>query len=211
MHKTLRWWLKKNGLFDIRSYYNVLRGSPRMAFPWRSVWNLKAPRWVCFFFFCFFVWGAAWEKILTCDNLIWWGYIMPSWCCMCRGSGESVDHILLHCSMAGMLWNFVFHSFGIQWLLPKKGCRSFGWMVEHVRKAYLKHLDLFPSCLMWTLWHERNQHTFEEVKSENQVLDCFTTTFFEWSRAWGFTSGITVLHFISSLSLIPCTTHYVIT
>lgn len=71
--------------------------------------------------------------------------------------------------------------------------------------------NLVPSCLMWTLWHERNQHTFEEVKSENQVLDCFTTTFFEWSRAWGFTSGITVLHFISSLSLIPCTTHYVIT
>ena len=59
-------------------------------------------------------------------------------------------------------------------------------------------------CLMWTLWQKRNRRTFEEkVKTGNQVLECFATTLFEWPRAWGLTSSLTVMHFISSLSLNP--------
>jgi hypothetical protein len=64
--------------------------------------------------------------------------------------------------------------------------------------------NLVPPCLMWTLWCERNRRTFEEeAKTVNQVLDCFATTLFEWSRAWGLTSSLTVMQFFSSLSLNP--------
>lgn len=43
----------------------------------------------------FFVWTAAWGKILTGD-----------WCCLCRCSGESVDRLLLHCEEVSWLWSF---------------------------------------------------------------------------------------------------------
>ena len=55
----MRWKLKPNGVFDIRSYYNKLRNSPSTVFPWKA----KAPRRVPFF-----VWCVAWNKILTGDN-----------------------------------------------------------------------------------------------------------------------------------------------
>ena len=54
---------------------------------------------------------------------------------------------------------------------------------------------------MWTVWGERNRHTFEDVaKTESQLLDCFASSLFDWSRAWGFTYSTIVLHFNSSLS-----------
>lgn len=56
--------LKPNGDFDIRSYYNKLRASPSIVFPWKAIWGAKAPRQVSFF-----VWCVTWNRILTGDNL----------------------------------------------------------------------------------------------------------------------------------------------
>lgn len=44
-----RWRLKKNWEFDMLSYYNALRGSTTVSFPWKGVWGLKAP-WRVFYF-----------------------------------------------------------------------------------------------------------------------------------------------------------------
>jgi hypothetical protein len=44
--------------------------------------------------FLVFVWTAAWERILTCDNLIWKGYTLAGWCCICRSDGETMDHVV---------------------------------------------------------------------------------------------------------------------
>ena len=60
----LRWNLTKNGDFTIRSYYHKLHGSSFIAFPLKGIWKVKAPRRVSFF-----VWTAAWNKILTGDIL----------------------------------------------------------------------------------------------------------------------------------------------
>ena len=60
----MRWKLTKNGDFTIRSYYHELHGSSSIVFPWKGIWNVKAPRCVSFF-----VWTAAWDKILMGDNL----------------------------------------------------------------------------------------------------------------------------------------------
>lgn len=44
-----------------------------------------------------FQWTANWEKFLTNDNLIKRGFTIVNWFCMCRSSGELVDHLLLQC------------------------------------------------------------------------------------------------------------------
>lgn len=88
----VRWRLKSNGEFNIHSYYYVLRGSTSFIFPWKGIWSVKAPRQDYFF-----VWTAAWGKILTVDNIRRRGYTLVDWCCICRSSREVVDHLLLHC------------------------------------------------------------------------------------------------------------------
>ena len=73
----MRWKLKPNGDFDIRSYYNKLRDSPSVVFPWKGIWRVKVPRRVSFF-----VWCVVWNKILTGDNLRLRGLDFVDWCIM---------------------------------------------------------------------------------------------------------------------------------
>jgi hypothetical protein len=55
---------------------------------------------------------------------------------------------------------------------------------------------------MWTIWKERNQRTFEDVsKADNQILEGFIQTLFDWSKTWGFSSSTSIPEFISSLYL----------
>ena len=120
----MRWKLKPNEEFDIRSYYKKLRDSPSIVFPWKGIWRVKAPRRVSFF-----VWCVAWNKILTGDNLRRLrGLDFVDWCIMCRHCGEMVDHLLLHCEMAYQLWSFVLITFGLSWVIPRSiPDLLFGW------------------------------------------------------------------------------------
>ena len=65
----------------------------------------------------FFVWSAAWEKLLTGDILWCRGFDFVDWCILCQSNGESANHLLLHCGKAFQLWSLVFRSFGISWVL----------------------------------------------------------------------------------------------
>ena len=49
---------------DVRSFYKMLRGSSSGIFFWKAIWGVKAPQWVSFF-----IWTAAWGKILIGDSL----------------------------------------------------------------------------------------------------------------------------------------------
>jgi hypothetical protein len=36
---------------------------------------------------------------------------------MCKKSGESIDHLLLHCAVALEVWNMVCQLFGVMWVM----------------------------------------------------------------------------------------------
>jgi hypothetical protein len=63
------------------------------------------------------VWTAALKEISTLDNLRKKNVIVVDWFCMCKKSGESIDH-LLHCVIAREIWSSLFHSFGVVWVMP---------------------------------------------------------------------------------------------
>ena len=85
----LRWNFTKNGDFTIHSYYHKLHGSSFIAFPWKDIWKVKASRHVSFF-----VWTAAWNRILTGDILRLRDFDFVDWCIICCYCGETVDHLL---------------------------------------------------------------------------------------------------------------------
>lgn len=41
-------------------------------------------------------------------------------CCMCKRDEEMVDHLLMHCTLAREMWDFVFALFGIYWVMPRR-------------------------------------------------------------------------------------------
>uniref|UniRef100_A0A2N9F1W7 Reverse transcriptase zinc-binding domain-containing protein n=1 Tax=Fagus sylvatica TaxID=28930 RepID=A0A2N9F1W7_FAGSY len=117
------WEVKENGEFDVKSFYHALDVKVDIKFPWRAIWRVKAPCRVSFF-----LWSAAWGRILTCDNLMCRGYTLVGWCCMCRNAGETGNHLLIHCTLASALWHLVLRSFGVPWVFPNNiADLLFGW------------------------------------------------------------------------------------
>ena len=94
--------------FTVKNFYSCLCPSPSASFPWKIIWKAKVPPRIAFF-----SWTAALGKLLTMDNLRKRHLIIVDWCYLCKQSGESVDHLLLHCSMARELWSMAFGLFGV--------------------------------------------------------------------------------------------------
>ena len=59
------WCLNGNGKFDIRSFYNKIRGTSLSSFPWKGISKVKVPKRVAFF-----MWTTAHGWILTLDTLM---------------------------------------------------------------------------------------------------------------------------------------------
>ena len=111
---SLCWTPSCRGLFEVRSFYTTLISPhPSGIFPWKSVWKAKVPSRVAFF-----VWTAALGKILTTENLRKRRVTILDWCCMCKSSGELVNHLLVHCPVAWELWSMVLVIFGKSWVMP---------------------------------------------------------------------------------------------
>ena len=94
----------------------------------------------------------------------------------------------------------MFRSFGIFWVLPRSVADTlFGWWNwpgKHMSSIW----NLAPLCLMWCLWREQNRRTFEDMESsDDQLLASFSSSLFDWSRAWRLTSSDSLPLFLSSL------------
>jgi hypothetical protein len=113
----------------------------------------------------FFSWTATLGKILTIDNLRRRGLILVDWCCMCKESVESPDHLLLHCKVARELWDMVFGLFGVHWVMPRTVLDLFSsWQGPFGRRRNTVVWRVVPHCVFWCLWRERNAHHFEDTE-----------------------------------------------
>ena len=114
------------------------------------------------------------------------GYSLAGWCCMCRSDRETVSHLLLHCLEVIVLWSFIFQSFHIFFFFFFDKFQSFNiqrvlsgrvadlllgwrnWLGKHSSDIW----NLVHSCLIWTVWCERDSCTFEDKwSSVDSFLD----------------------------------------
>ena len=110
--------------------WEIVRAQPLCLFSWKAIWRTKAP-----------------QKKILCENLIKVGFSMVSRCCMCCCSGETMNHLLICCSIDFELWSFIFRMFGVQWVLPKKGFRfivlvAMSWIKFEYLESYSSMFDV---------------------------------------------------------------------
>ena len=137
----------------------MLHGGGDTDFPWKSIWKVKAPLKVAFF-----AWSATLGKILTTENLTQRGVILVNWWCMCKQDGDSVDQLLLYCSMARELWALALSLFGVHWdmlvrVVDLLTCWK-GRFARHNGDIW----NAIPLCITWIIWRERNGWTFEDTE-----------------------------------------------
>ena len=136
------------------------------------------------------------------DNLMLRGRPLVNWCCMCCCDGESVDHLLLHCLVTHTLWTFMLQAFGIHWVMLGLVAGLLSWWYQWLEKHNSNIWNLFPGCLMWIVWLERNCCSFEnKEKTLDELKVLCQRSFFEWYHCWGFTDSSSLLEFIFSLRL----------
>ena len=102
------WVDSKSGIFSIKSLYASLETGRVVQFPSSVVWNAWVLPKVSFF-----AWEAAWGKALTLDQLQMRGWSLANRCFLCLSHEESIDHILLQCDKARVLWELIFFLFRV--------------------------------------------------------------------------------------------------
>jgi hypothetical protein len=199
----LVWNPSKKGVFEVRSFYEELirKDGPCVPyFPWKNIWGVKALTRVAFF-----VWSAALDKILTHDNLRKRNVIVIEWCCLCKKSGESIDHLLLHCEVARDLWSYVLILFGVEWVMPRtvlELLNSWGAAIGcgHAKEAW----RLAPLCLLWCIWRERNARLFDDVETSMvELRKRLLNTLYFWIAPHHSLSVFTYVDFLNLFSVRP--------
>ena len=102
------WKVSKNEIFSVKSLYS-LDPSCAVPFPWSIIWSPCVPTKVGFF-----AWEASLGKVLTQDQLKRRGWNLANRCPLCCDEEETINHILIHCSKAKVLWDLLFSLFGVK-------------------------------------------------------------------------------------------------
>ncbi|RVW81727.1 hypothetical protein CK203_049525 [Vitis vinifera] len=100
---SVLWRQGRSGQFRVKEAYRLLAKSNDTGFPLRSIWVARVPTKVAFF-----AWEATWGKVLTLDRFQRRGLQLPNCCFLCGCEEESVNHILIHCTVVRALWDIVF-------------------------------------------------------------------------------------------------------
>ena len=136
-----------DGLFKVKKAYNVLANPEGAEFPYSNVWVDKVPTKIAFF-----AWEAAWGKVLTLDRLQRRGWQFLNRCFLCGCEEETINHILIHCTVVKGLWDIILVLCGVQWVFPESVkevlCSWKGSFVGRKRKKLWKSIPLY---IFWTI------------------------------------------------------------
>ncbi|RVX02255.1 NAD-dependent malic enzyme 62 kDa isoform, mitochondrial [Vitis vinifera] len=166
------WSLSSSDLFLVKSFFLALSkvSNPILFLPAKFLWSSKVPSKVKAL-----AWIVAHGKVNTNDKLQLrrpYKSLCPQWCILCKGNGESIDHLFLHCPVTIGLWNKLFKLAGLDWVPP----RSFEDMLVIAFKGLgnsLRGKTLWQvACLtlVWIVWQERNNRIFEDKGRLEEML-----------------------------------------
>ena len=90
------------------------------------------------------------------DQLKRRGRALANRCFLCEEDEETIEHLLIHCSKARMLWDLFLLIVGSSWVFPRSVLHTLlAWQGASVGKKLKKSWMAASLCVFWTLWCER--------------------------------------------------------
>ena len=168
-------------VYSVKLLYEILNRNEveTTPFPALSVWNNMVPLKVGFF-----AWEASWGKVLTLDQLKKRGRPLANRCYLCEEEEETLNHLLVHCPKARMLWDLILAIVGIGWVFPFSVRQVLlAWQGTKVGKKRKKVWRAMPQCLFWAVWCERNRVVFDnETFSIYRLKNSFICSLWSWAN-----------------------------
>lgn len=135
--------------------------------PWKQIQKAKLPLKVA----CF-SWLLAKEAVRRHEILRKKNIILVTHCCLCGEAAETVGHLFLHCRITDQLWKNFINLSGMQCTMPSKIVDT----AQLGRKLKTGAIgELFPACVWWIIWKERNDKYFED---RSRIVQKIKTYFF---------------------------------
>ncbi|XP_039134949.1 uncharacterized protein LOC120272251 [Dioscorea cayenensis subsp. rotundata] len=150
------WRLTGNGIFSVKSFYNLLIDGGLRCPISRFFWRNWCPRKINLF-----NWLVWQNRILSLENLARrrCNRLPTATCVMCNGGIETVDHLFIHCSYANLVWDYFIRILRLP-QLPLSIQDLWGrWRygLHSERRAFG---DLVAKAIIWNLWIARNDCIF---------------------------------------------------
>lgn len=136
----------------------------------------------------FFIWLSLLGKINTKGKLYRIGIISieENVCALCNSSPEDHNHLLLHCSFSGRLWNWWINLWGLSWAFPATLLEAYNqWRYINKGSFFKKVWHVIFFIIIWSLWKERNARIFNNVScSADQVQYLILLRLSWWLKGW---------------------------
>ena len=119
----------------------------------------------------------------------------------CEEDEETIDHLLIHCKRAKMLWNLLLSIVGTSWVFPHSVLHTLlAWQGAAVGKKCKKIWLAAPLCLFWILWRARNRLVFEnEGTSDQKIKANFVSNLWAWANLYSADNTNSVVDFLTWL------------
>ena len=113
------WSLSSSSLFLVKSFFLALSkvSNPILFLPTKFLWSSKVPSKVKAL-----AWLVVHGKVNTNDKLQLrkpYKSLCPQWYILCKGNGELINHLFLHCPVINGLWHKLFNLAGLAWVSPR--------------------------------------------------------------------------------------------
>ena len=118
---------------------------------------------------------------------------------LCEKMEETVDHLLLHCSKARLMWDLLLAIVSVNWVFPLTVRESLlSWSESFVGKKREKAWMAFPLMIFWTIWRERKSIVFNNnVFSARRMKSSFLYHFWSWTYLYIVDKPSSLIYFLN--------------
>ncbi|XP_058742316.1 uncharacterized protein LOC131614778 [Vicia villosa] len=181
----LLWWSNQDGVFNVKSCYNLFRDrdledvvETQTKLALKRIWKTNIPSRLKVF-----GWKVALNRLPTKDQLVKRGIIRneQELCVFCDEKAEDLDHLLFKCKISQKVWGNIYVWLDIKDMKDFVGVHHLRNFTQALQgKIKKKKLCLVWLATVWTIWTWRNKIIF---KGDRLVLDdlIMNITVMAWS------------------------------